>query len=125
MDRLDRARLQEFPWSDLGDGGRCAPVQGAGAAAARVAERGRPVVAPPVSAGAPPVRWGGPAPAVRLTRREAEVLGLLARRWTDKEIAAALGISPRTAMGHVASILAKLGARNRREAAAVAPRLLA
>jgi DNA-binding NarL/FixJ family response regulator len=51
------------------------------------------------------------------------VLRLLARRWTDKEIAAALGISPRTAMGHVAAVLAKLGVRNRREAAAVAGRV--
>jgi DNA-binding CsgD family transcriptional regulator len=58
------------------------------------------------------------AGAVRLTRRESQVLGLLARRRTDKEIAAALGISPRTAMGHVAAIPAKLGVRNRREAAA-------
>jgi DNA-binding CsgD family transcriptional regulator len=58
-----------------------------------------------------------------LTRREAEVLDLLMGRWTDKEIAEALGISPRTVMGHVAAVRAKLGARNRREAAAVAGRL--
>jgi DNA-binding CsgD family transcriptional regulator len=61
-----------------------------------------------------------PAVTVDLTRREAEVLTLLTRRRTDKEIAAALGISPRTAMSHVAAIRAKLGVRNRREAAAVA-----
>ena len=83
------------------------------------------MVAPPVGARALAARSGGPAPPVRLTRREAEVLRLLARRWTDKEIAAALGISPRTAMGHVAAVRAKLGARNRREAAAVAGRVLA
>jgi DNA-binding CsgD family transcriptional regulator len=63
--------------------------------------------------------------AARLTRREAQVLGLLARRWTDKEIAAALGISPRTAMSHVGRVLAKLGARNRREAGALAALRLA
>jgi DNA-binding NarL/FixJ family response regulator len=68
---------------------------------------------------------GGRATSPRLTRREAEVLGLLALRWTDKAIAAALGIGPRTPMGHVAAVRAKLGVRNRREAGAAAPRVLA
>ena len=58
------------------------------------------------------------ATASGLTPRELEVLQLLARRATDREIAAALSISPRTAMHHVSHILAKLGAANRREAAA-------
>ena len=55
-----------------------------------------------------------------LSGRERQVLALLVRRFTDKEIAAALYISPRTVMSHVASILTKLGAANRREAAAIA-----
>lgn len=59
----------------------------------------------------------------RLTRREAEVLRLVARRQTDSEIADALYISRRTASSHVARILGKLGVRNRREAGAVAARL--
>jgi non-specific serine/threonine protein kinase len=50
-----------------------------------------------------------------LTRREIDVLYLLARRLTDKEIAAALSISPRTAMHHVSSILAKLALSSRRQ----------
>jgi predicted ATPase/DNA-binding CsgD family transcriptional regulator len=58
-----------------------------------------------------------------LTRREREVLALLARRLTDTEIGERLYISPRTASTHVASILAKLGAANRRDAAAAAVRL--
>jgi non-specific serine/threonine protein kinase len=62
------------------------------------------------------------AAAALLTRREREVLGLLCQRLTDPEIAEALFLSPRTASNHVANILAKLGAPNRREAAALAAR---
>ena len=57
-----------------------------------------------------------------LTRRERDVLALLCQRLTDPEIAEALFLSPRTASNHVASILAKLGVSNRREAAALAAR---
>jgi DNA-binding CsgD family transcriptional regulator len=66
-----------------------------------------------------------PAPAAAphgLTPRELEVLGLLARHWTDKEIAAALFVSPRTVTSHVTGILTKLGVGSRREAAAAAAR---
>jgi excisionase family DNA binding protein len=52
-----------------------------------------------------------------LTPREVEVLRLVARRETDREIADALSISPRTTMHHVSHILAKLGVATRREAA--------
>ena len=55
-----------------------------------------------------------------LTPREVEVLRLLAQRRTDREIADALFISPKTAGFHVANILGKLGVANRREAAAFA-----
>jgi DNA-binding NarL/FixJ family response regulator len=59
----------------------------------------------------------------KLTQREREVLTLLCERYTDPEIAARLFISPRTAEGHVAHIIAKLGVENRRDAAAVAARM--
>jgi non-specific serine/threonine protein kinase len=62
------------------------------------------------------------AAAAMLTRRERDVLALLCHRLTDPEIAEALFLSPRTASNHVANILAKLGAPNRREAAALAAR---
>jgi DNA-binding NarL/FixJ family response regulator len=50
------------------------------------------------------------------------VLRLLADGYTNKQIAAALAISPKTAGVHVTNILAKLGAHSRTEAAAVAGR---
>ncbi len=58
-----------------------------------------------------------------LTPREAEVLTLVARGLTNREIATALVISVKTASVHVSHILRKLDAPNRREAAAIAHRL--
>lgn len=52
-----------------------------------------------------------------LTSREAEVLRFLAAGRTDREIATALTISPRTVETHVSAILHKLGVRSRAEAA--------
>ncbi|MFI5907887.1 AAA family ATPase [Dactylosporangium sp. NPDC051541] len=62
-----------------------------------------------------------PGPA-RLTGRETEVLRLLADGRTNKQIAEALAISPKTAGVHVTNILAKLGSNSRGEATAVAHR---
>ncbi len=54
-----------------------------------------------------------------LTRREREVLQMLAAGLANKEIAARLGISDHTAKFHVAAILGKLGAATRTEAVAL------
>ena len=64
-----------------------------------------------------------PLPLVSLTDRERDVLDLLGQRLTDAEIADQLFIARRTASHHVSSILAKLGAANRRDARAIALRL--
>lgn len=57
---------------------------------------------------------GGAADLVEpLTRREQEVLELLAEGLPNKSIAARLGISDQTVKFHVASIAGKLGASNR------------
>ncbi|MCE1178561.1 MAG: helix-turn-helix transcriptional regulator [Micrococcales bacterium] len=58
--------------------------------------------------------------ALGLTRREYEVLQLLATGIGNREIAARLQISPRTADVHVSRILAKLGASSRGQATAIA-----
>jgi DNA-binding NarL/FixJ family response regulator len=58
-----------------------------------------------------------------ITAREREVLVLLAEGATNREIAETLVITEKTASVHVSHILAKLDARNRGEAAAIAHRL--
>ncbi len=67
-----------------------------------------------------------PAPAaadaqgdeVRLTRRESEIAALVAEGLTNREIAERLVMAPRTAEGHVAHILGKLGFTSRAQLAA-------
>jgi len=51
-----------------------------------------------------------------------DVLRLLAKGMRNKEIAGQLGISEKTAEGHVKSILSKFGLHDRTEAVAVAVR---
>lgn len=61
---------------------------------------------------------GGQAGALEgLSKRENDVLRMLADGLTDKEIAAALVISPRTVETHVSNVLHKLNVRKRAEAA--------
>jgi len=56
----------------------------------------------------------------RLTRREREVLGLLAEGISNEGIAQALVISPETARTHIQNVLGKLDVHSRLEAAAFA-----
>lgn len=55
-----------------------------------------------------------------LTEREREVLALVARGYTNKQIAETLYVSEKTARNHVSHILEKLGLARRSEAAAYA-----
>jgi DNA-binding CsgD family transcriptional regulator/tetratricopeptide (TPR) repeat protein len=86
-----------------------------------LARRARLGLAPPAAATA----GGVPTPAAQLglTPREAEVLALVAAGRSNRQIAQALFISPKTVGVHVSNILAKLGAAGRVEAAAIAHRL--
>ena len=92
-----------FPWFDDADA-----VVGAlrGALAPE-----RPGLAPPA------------APAALFSRREREVLGLVARGLSDKEIAEQLVLSRHTVHRHVANIRRKLGRGTRAAAVAEAARL--
>jgi DNA-binding CsgD family transcriptional regulator len=67
--------------------------------------------------------------AVKLTRREEEVLGGVMRSLANKEIAASLNLSERTVKFHVSSLLSKFRVRGRmelvREAARTTPNIAA
>ncbi len=64
----------------------------------------------------------GTSPLAALTEREREVLSLIARGKSNREIGTELFITPKTASVHVSNILGKLGAASRTEAAAIAYR---
>ena len=63
---------------------------------------------------------GPPPPDYELTERDLEILALLVKGRTNKEIAAQLSLSPGTVRIYVSTILSKLGVRNRTEAASLA-----
>jgi ATP/maltotriose-dependent transcriptional regulator MalT len=88
-----------------------------------LARRARLDLAPPVAAAVPAAGAPTPAAQLGLTPREAEVLALVAAGRSNRQIAQALFISPKTVAVHVSNILAKLGVDGRVEAAAIAHRL--
>jgi DNA-binding NarL/FixJ family response regulator len=62
-------------------------------------------------------------PAIHLSRREREVLHLVAEGYSNTMIANRLRISDSTVKGYVENLLFQLNARNRAEAVAAAARL--
>lgn len=78
---------------------------------------GTPAAAAAVTAGR-----SVPHEAGVLTRREQEILALLALGYSNQDIAGHLFVSRKTVAHHVSSVLEKLGLRNRAEAAAYAAR---
>jgi DNA-binding CsgD family transcriptional regulator len=93
---------------------------GAGPAATQVRQRLRRLGAPRVPRGPRPSTRGHPA---GLTRREADVAALLADDLSNQQIADRLFLSTRTVENHVASVLSKLGATTRSDAADIARNL--
>ena len=69
-----------------------------------------------------PLGSSAPEGAALLTRREIEVLRIIARGLNTKAAAAKLHVSPATVRNHVQNILGKLGAHSRLEAVAYATR---
>ncbi|WP_039798536.1 response regulator [Nocardia araoensis] len=117
--------LDEHVYAALRAGARGFLLKEAGPAmlaqAVHAAARGDALIAPSVTArlltafagtgrAAPPIR-----PAMELTEREEQVLATVARGRTNNEIAAELHIGLSTVKTHIASLMAKLGARNRVE----------
>ena len=119
--------LDEYVYAALRAGARGFLLKDAGPAllaqAVHAAARGDALIAPNVTTrllkafagagpGAPPAQ-----PIEPLTDREEQVLATVARGRTNTEIADELHISLSTVKTHVASLMAKLGARNRVEIA--------
>jgi len=96
------------------------------ARAIRAAHRGEAIIDPSaaarlVEAIADGAATRAPEPE-RLTRREREVLELIAGGRSNKRIALELGISEKTVKAHVGRVLAKLGVADRTQAALLAVR---
>lgn len=94
----------------------------AGAALTAEAAVTEATIAADLAATGMPVAGAEPDGGSFLTPREREVLRLLSAGHADKEIAAMLGISRRTASNHVAALRAKLDAHSRAAIAAIAVR---
>ena len=95
------------------------------ARAVRAAHAGDAILDPTVAARVVRAIADGAAPAAplapeRLTKREHEVLSLIARGYSNKRIAFELGISEKTVKAHVGHLLAKLGVADRTQAALLA-----
>jgi DNA-binding NarL/FixJ family response regulator len=87
-------------------------------AAIRAAHRGELPLDPAITRGLTFLRAeSGDRPDAELTTRELEILRLLGAGKSNKEIAAELQISERTARTHVSNILGKLGLTSRTKAA--------
>jgi NarL family two-component system response regulator LiaR len=90
------------------------------AQAIRSAHAGKATLAPEAAQALAEAAMHPVDPGYDLTDREREVLGLIVEGKSNAEIAGELAVSLSTARFHVSTILSKLGATNRAEAAALA-----
>jgi len=84
------------------------------------AHAGQPAMAPAATQALMKAATKAPDPEFDLTKREVEVLALLAEGLTNQEIAARLIVSNSTVGYHVGNVLSKLGTNNRTEAVTMA-----
>jgi len=87
--------------------------------ALRIVAEGGTYVDPELAASVAAAREALPS----LTRRELQILGLVADGMTNEKVAESLSISPETVQSHVRNAMVKLGAESRTEAVATALRL--
>ena len=73
-----------------------------------------------VTSASPPVRDEQSHPDAGLTKRESDVLQLLAKGCSNREISRQLFLSEKTVKAHLAAVFRKLGVTNRTQAAMVA-----
>lgn len=106
-----RAALGEDAFTAAWEAGRALPHEQAVEEALALAAGDVPV--PDTTVPGPATVAPPGAPFAAVNPREAEVAGLLARGLTDREIAAALGISARTVGVRVQHLIAKLAVRSR------------
>jgi DNA-binding NarL/FixJ family response regulator len=118
--------LDDYVYAALRAGARGFLLKDAGPAlltqAVHAAARGDALIAPSVTARLlAAFADAGPSPSAQpiepLTGREEQILASVARGLTNSEIASELHISLSTVKTHIASLMAKLGARNRVEIA--------
>ena len=88
--------------------------------AVRAAAQGEASISPEILARLLPKLTRVPGPDPALTRREQEVLGMLAHGLSNAAIATELSVSVNTVRNHVANLSAKLGAHSKLEAMSIA-----
>ncbi len=85
------------------------------AAAIRTVHAGQTLLSPTAVRGL--MNGGAAPPAPDLTPRESQVLGLIAKGQTNRQIARALGVSEKTVKTHVTNLLRRIDAADRTQAA--------
>lgn len=92
------------------------------AGAIRAAHAGRATLSPEAAQALVETTNLPPAPGLKLTEREHEVLALMIEGLNNVQIAGRLTVSPSTIKSHVSNILSKLGVTSRTEAVTLALR---
>ncbi|PRY57471.1 response regulator [Glycomyces artemisiae] len=129
LDRLGESRSRILVLTSATDAERVPSAIGSGAAgfvykdidpdalasAIRTVHSGQLLLSPVAMRG---LMNGSTAPAApNLTPRESQVLGLIAKGQTNRQIARALGVSEKTVKTHVTNLLRRIGAADRTQAA--------